>query len=419
VIRIDAPDGGGSSADVVAAERAVFGFRSMWGGAPTHLVRAPGRVNLIGEHIDYCGLPVLPFALDASVWVATSPASAGRVRIATSLPGLDPCEFVSSDDIARGDPGDWGNYARAAVQALAEPRSLGFDAFVASDVPVAAGLSSSSALVVGTALSWLTANGRPLTPIGSTGADQERLDLAARLAVGERYVGTAGGGMDQATSLLGRRGHALHMRFDPLRTDWIALPEDWRFVIAHSGEPAEKSGVAQQTYNRRTQEAAAAASSIWAALGVNTPRSGALRSYPMLLGRLEPAELWQLADQVLDGTVAMRFRHVVTETRRVSAAVSSIAKGDVSGFGGLMLESHASLRDDYVVSTTRLNALVDAALHAGATGARLTGAGLGGCIVALCMAGIVEGVLEALREVSAAGMAFVARPSDGASVQRL
>ena len=206
--------------------------------SPGHLVRAPGRVNLIGEHIDYCGLSVLPMALRRSVRIAFHPRSDRETRLVNRDPGFAPSAFAMSENIPPGPAGDWGNYARAAAQALAQrfPDLRGVDALVESDLPIAAGLSSSSALVVAMALAIMHANGKTLALL-------ELMDLLGR---GERYVGTAGGGMDQAIILGARAGCASRIDFHPLRLTPTAVPADWQFIVAWSLVHAEMSGGARQ-----------------------------------------------------------------------------------------------------------------------------------------------------------------------------
>lgn len=425
----------------VDSARLVAGFEAAFGGAPTHVARAPGRVNLIGEHIDYCGLPVLPMAIDRAVSVAFRVVPAPRVRVVTAAVGLAPVTFAPRPPIPPGPAGDWANYARAAVEAAeshagrsGEPPGL--DAFVDTDLPIAAGLSSSSALVVGMALAWLRARGVEPGPEPAA-----RLALAESLARGERYVGTAGGGMDQAACLLGREGHALRIGFDPLDATPIAVPPRWRFLVAHSGERAEKSGRVREAYNARTREAAEALAGVLAAAGsgpgVVAPEgapgppaadvdvaaeeraaAGADRghAYGAALKALGAEAALALGARALAPTLARRFRHVVTEHGRVRDAVAALRSADLPRFGALLCESHASLRADCEVSTPGLDALVAAAVGAGAAGARLTGAGLGGCIVAACDEASVVDVRRALEEVGAPPV-FIARPAEGAAVE--
>lgn len=377
-----------------------------------HVVRAPGRVNLIGEHIDYCGLPVLPMALQRSVRIEFHPRSDRETRLVNRDPRFAPNSFAVSESIPPAPAGDWGNYARAATQALAKRfRDLrGVDALVESDLPIAAGLSSSSALVVAMALAIMRAN-------GVTVASLELMDLLGR---GERYVGTAGGGMDQAIILGAQAGCASRIDFHPLRLTPTTVPADWQFIVAWSLVHAEKSGAARQAYNERTRQCDEARRLVAGRLGHREDIT-----YPALLAAASVEELLQVAGSTLSEVLARRFRHVVTEGTRVPQAEAAMAARDLGLFGQLLDASHRSLRDDYEVSHPELDRLVELARAAGAAGARLTGAGFGGSIVALCRIERATDVVAALRERfyaprgAADGVGrhvFMAEPSAGAEV---
>ena len=380
--------------------------------SPVRVARAPGRVNLIGEHIDYCGLSVFPMALRQSVRVAFQARSDRKTRLINRDPRFAPSAFAVSENIPPASAGNWTNYARAAVGALAQrfPDLRGVDALVESDLPIAAGLSSSSALVVAMALALLHANGVTVAP----------LELMAMLARGERYVGTAGGGMDQAIVLGARAGCASRIDFHPLRLTPTAVPADWQFIVAWSLVHAEKSGAAQQAYNERTRQCEEARRLVAARLGRREDVS-----YSDLLAAAPVEELLELAGATLSEVLARRFRHVVTEATRVRQAETAMAAGDLAAFGRLLDASHQSLRDDYDVSHPELDLLVDLAREGGAVGARLTGAGFGGSIVALCRVGRAPELVGALRKrfyaprgaaADVARHVFTAEPSDGAEV---
>jgi len=369
-------------------------------------------VNLIGEHIDYCGLPVLPMALQRSVRIEFHPRSDRETRLVNRDPRFAPNSFAVSESIPPAPAGDWGNYARAATQALAKRfRDLrGVDALVESDLPIAAGLSSSSALVVAMALAIMRAN-------GVTVASLELMDLLGR---GERYVGTAGGGMDQAIILGAQAGCASRIDFHPLRLTPTTVPADWRFIVAWSLVYAEKSGAARQAYNERTRQCDEARRLVAGRLGHREDIT-----YPALLAAASVEELLQVAGSTLSEVLARRFRHVVTEGTRVPQAEAAMAARDLGLFGQLLDASHRSLRDDYGVSHPELDRLVELARAAGAAGARLTGAGFGGSIVALCRIERATDVVAALRERfyaprgAADGVGrhvFMAEPSAGAEV---
>ncbi len=213
-------------------------FQEHFGTAPDRIVRAPGRVNLIGEHVDYAGLPVLPMALQYAVHVAVRPRDDELVHVATSDPFYSPREFQLGTYIEPFRDGDWGNYVKAAALTAASRYGAdrGAELWIRSEVPVAAGLSSSSALVVAVLKSLLDVSGIEPDPI----------ELAEIAADGEHYVGTHGGGMDQAISLCAREGHAARIEFAPLRVTPVPIPDDWRFVVADTGVQAHKSGGARR-----------------------------------------------------------------------------------------------------------------------------------------------------------------------------
>jgi len=375
-------------------------------------VRAPGRVNLIGEHTDYNDLPVLPMALQRDTTLRVRVRDDARVVLRNADPRFGPRAFELAPRIEPFGQGDWGNYAKAAAQIVAGELDArrGFEAEVESDLPAAAGLSSSSALVVACGLALLAANDLEI----------DALPFAASMARGERYVGTNSGGMDQAICVAGRRGHALKIDFAPLRVEAIPVPGDWRFVIAHSLVLADKSGAARAAYNQRRAECADAVKRVAAS-------TGAPATYPSLIAAHSAGELLARAAAALDGKLLARFRHEVTEAARVLAARAALLACDATRFGELMDASHASLAADYEVSHPALDELCDLARAHGALGARLTGAGFGGCIVALCTRASAERVLAGLQRDFYAvrgGAAItrepvlVAEASDGARVLR-
>jgi len=323
---------------------------------------APGRVNLIGEHIDYHGLPVLPMALRRGVRVEFQRRFDRRIRAVSA--GYGEREFEWTEDLTPVAAGDWENYLRAAAR-VAFPfceRPMGIDAEITSDLPAAAGLSSSTALLVAFTLGLLRANGY------NPGFE----DLMQVLPDGEQFVGTRGGGMDHAASLGSRAGCASLVSFAPVEVRHIPIPPDWGFWIADSGVKAEKSGAAREKYNARRKGGTAA-----------LERLG-LTSYAA--ARVEDAARLTNAEE------HDAFLHTVTERDRVTAAVAAMQSGDLAEFGRAMLASHQSLRDRLHVSCAALDNLVERAMRAGAAGARLTGAGFGGCVV-ICGARAVEDAL--------------------------
>jgi galactokinase len=325
------------------------------------MISAPGRVNLIGEHIDYHGLPVLPMALRRSIRVRFTPHADHRIHAVSAPFGERAFEWIPAlTTVARGD---WENYLRAAAQAISGKWGVlnGIDAVIESDLPPAAGLSSSSALIVAFTLALLRANRQEAT----------FEELMSILPDGEQFVGTRGGGMDHAASLASQAGHASLIEFTPLAVHHIPIPAGWAFLVAHSRHSAEKSGAIRERYNSVRAAGAAAL----AATGFD--------SYTQALDRRTPGELARLAEPL---SPAMRdsFLHVVTEAQRVRDAVAAMQADEPARFGRILLDGHASLRDRLRVSCDALDRLVDAAMASGATGARLTGAGFGGCAVVFC-----------------------------------
>jgi galactokinase len=372
----------------------------------------------MGEHVDYNGLAVVPLALQREARVAFRARSDGLVVLHDVDPEFPPIEFEIAPGIPQGPAGHWENYVKAPAHELARRYAIwrGFDGVLHSDVPVAAGLSSSSAIVnaVGLALAWINE-----VPV-------EERAFAEMMADAERYTGTRGGGMDQAISLGARTGCAAKITFNPLRLQHVPIPDDWSFVVADSGVRAEKSGAAKNTYNQRRSECEDALSHLIEAV-VRTHRLGTVPlNYPALLRAIPTDQVLEMAEDVLRGNVLRRLRHVVTEAARVDMAVDRLRGADHTGFGTLMDASHGSLRTDFHVSTAELDDLAAIAREGGAAGARLTGAGLGGCIVALADRTTVGTVLETLvgeyyepRKLTDKldQRVFVAVPSAGARVQ--
>ncbi len=320
------------------------------------VARAPGRVNLIGDHTDYNGLPVFPMAIQRAIRMVFRERQDASVHLA-STDGYAAREFPIAAEIDPYAAGDWGNYIKASARTLARRygQLRGIDALICGDIPPAAGLSSSSALVVAAALALLGANRI------EAGFDE----LMELLPEGEQYVGTRGGAMDHAICLAGEEGKAVKIDFKPLLLHRVAVPADWRFLIGHSLVRAEKSSGAREIYNAR--------------------REACRRALANLAGDLTPEE-------------QRCALHILTEAGRVEQALAAMRAADIGEFGTLMNASHASLRDQFEVSHPEVDRLVEAFLAAGAAGARVTGAGLGGCVVALCQAADADRVCAAVEE---------------------
>jgi galactokinase len=317
-------------------------------------VRAPGRVNLIGDHTDYNDGFVLPLAIDRECRiVGTTTAGALEVRW------------------AQGGDDNSLRIANAVREELGA--SEGLDVEVSSTVPVGAGLSSSAALAVAFAVAFREAAGLAL--------DARQLAQACRRAE-TAATGVPVGIMDQLTSATGLRGHALLIDCRSLEITPVPIPDELAVLVCDSGAPRRLAGSA---YAERRSACDAAA----ARIGVLALRDAT-------------------AEQVADDP---RARHVVSENARVLAAADALARGSLAELGRLMLESHASLRDDYEVSTPELDALVDLFVASGAAGARLTGAGFGGCVVAVAERDRVADLLARMRRTPAP---FLVHAVDGA-----
>jgi galactokinase len=330
-------------------------------GEEPSIVSVPGRVNLIGEHIDYHALPVLPVAIQRRITIAFRRRRDGRIRAFS--PSFGVCEFEWKAKLEPSTSGEWVNYVKAAAQAVHErwQAERGLDAAVVSDLLPAAGLSSSSALLTGFVLALFGANGVSAT-------FEELMDV---LPEGEHFVGTRGGGMDHAAVLASKTGSALLVNFTPLSVEAVPIPEDWAFLVAHSLTTAEKSNELRAEYNARR------------AAGARAVQQLGFASYATAVETHPAEELRNFARRLPDQEYRS-FLHVTSEALRVRSAVAALRTANSAEFGALLNASHGSLRDLLRVSSPALDALVEAALDSGAIGARLTGAGFGGCAVIFC-----------------------------------
>nr|WP_217634183.1 galactokinase [Raineyella antarctica] len=355
-------------------------FEEAFDRPPEGVWAAPGRVNLIGDHVDYNQGLCLPIALPHRTYVALAPRSDGRVRMVT---GLDDGQRWdgSLSEIRPGGVADWVAYCAGPAWSLlrAGIDVPGFDLAIASCVPMGAGLSSSAAVECAVGLGLAELAGHPM------GDDAGRSRLAQLCTEAENQVaGAPTGGMDQAASLRARTGHALLLDCELDTVTHVRLPlEDWGLELLVIDTQASHA-LSDGQYGQRRAACERAA----ALLGVDSLRQVAEGTDPECLD----AVLSMLADPVL----ARRARHVVTEIWRVGAFVSALGAGDLVRAGRLMVQSHLSLRDDFEVSVRELDVVVDAALAAGALGARMTGGGFGGSAVALVPASAVRTVASAV-----------------------
>jgi galactokinase len=395
--------------DPTAVEAADL-FRSAFadrpgGAAPTVLCAAPGRVNVIGEHTDYNAGFVLPMAIDRYTVVAAAPRDDGVLRFVSAFqasdvePGRpDAVAAIGLDRLSPGAPGGWAAYPAGVAWSLLETGALppdfrGADLAVASTVPTGSGLSSSAALEC--------AAGLALTAIAGTDPGGEALARLAQRAE-NAYVGVPCGPLDQLSSVFGRPDAVLYidtrsLAIAPQPFDLTGAGLTLLIIDTRVRHNLAESGFAQR---RATCEKAAAA------LG---------RAF---LRELSPADLPWTAD-TLDPVTARRVRHVVTENGRVERFVGILRAGTLAGrrladAGDLLTDSHRSLRDDYEVSCPELDLVVEAALAAGAAGARMTGGGFGGSAIALVAAERVARVEAAVRAAWPAAEIFPAVAARGA-----
>jgi galactokinase len=338
-------------------ERVVREFDRRFGEMPALLARAPGRVNLIGDHTDYNEGFVLPMAIDRAAWIALRPRDDSRVS-AYSLDFKQAVAFDLTDERRHGT--GWHEYMRGIAWVLRHSRNglgavRGWEGVVAGDVPLGAGLSSSAALELATARAFAGVSGLTWHPA--------EMALLAQRAENE-WVGVNCGIMDQLISAAGEQDHALLIDCRSLHTRAVPLPADASVVVL---DTATRRGLVDSAYNERRAQCETAARFF----GVRALRDVDLATFAARAGALDPV-------------TRRRAQHVVTENARTLAAADALAAGDLRTVGALMNESHASLRDAFEVSRAELDVMVAIAREQrGCYGARMTGAGFGGCAVAL------------------------------------
>jgi galactokinase len=335
-------------------------FTQRFGSPPEAIVRAPGRVNLIGEHTDYNDGFVLPMAIDRAIWIALRP----RLDRHMVVHSLDFAETVEFDLHRLEKRSGWAEYLKGVAWALQQDahRLRGFEAVVAGDVPIGAGLSSSAAWELATARAFAYTSGFAW-------------DAAAMAKLGQRaenqWVGVNCGIMDQMISAAGKADHALLIDCRSLATQAVPLPAETMVVVL---DTATRRGLVDSVYNERRAQCEAAAKFF----GVKALRDVTLDQLNARRDRL-------------DRTVYRRARHVIGENDRTQHAVAAMKRNDAIELGQLMQLSHMSLRDDFEVSSHELNLMVECAeRQSGCCGARMTGAGFGGCAVALVRRKAVE-----------------------------
>ncbi|OCH22995.1 galactokinase [Aliivibrio logei] len=371
-------------------------FNSVLSYAPTHIVQAPGRVNLIGEHTDYNDGFVLPCAINYQTVVAAAKRDDNIVRVVSVDYGNETDEFDITQEITFQENKMWANYIRGVVKCLIGRgfEFKGADISVSGNVPQGAGLSSSAALEV--------VIGQTFKELYNLNISQAEIALNGQQAENE-FVGCNCGIMDQMVSAEGNENHAMLLDCRSLETTAVAMPEDMSVVIINSNK---KRGLVDSEYNTRREQCEEAAR----IFGVKALRDVSI-------------DMFNAKAHELDEMVAKRARHVITENDRTEEAAKVLASGDMKRMAVLMAESHASMRDDFEITVKEVDALVDIVKNVIGEngGVRMTGGGFGGCIVALVPPTLVNDVKAAVEELyeSATGLKesiYVCQAKNGAGL---
>lgn len=342
-------------------------FQQVLNYTPTHIIQAPGRVNLIGEHTDYNDGFVLPCAINYQTVVAAAKREDSIVRLVSVDYANQIDEFDLTQEITFQQDKMWANYIRGVVKFLQQRgyQFMGADICVSGNVPQGAGLSSSAALEV---------------VIGQTFKELYHLDISqADVALNgqqaeNEFVGCNCGIMDQMISAKGVENHAMLLDCRSLETQAVSMPEDIAVVIINSNK---KRGLVDSEYNTRRQQCEEAAR----IFGVKALRDVTIEQFEQRVAELDPV-------------VAKRARHVITENARTVEAAQALRNHDINRMGELMADSHASMRDDFEITVKEVDTLVDIvkSVIGDQGGVRMTGGGFGGCIVALVPPTLVDDV---------------------------
>ena len=341
------------------------GFREAFGAAPELIAAAPGRVNLIGEHTDYNDGFVMPMGIGVGTLVAARRRSDMVLRVAALDLGATS-EFTLAEPVPHAPAGDWSNYVRGVAAALVSSGVplCGADLAIAGNVPQGAGLSSSASLEVASGLALAALAGDP---------DHDRTALAlAGQSAEHHYAGCQCGIMDQLVSARAEQGRAVLIDCRDLTTRAVKVPADFAVLIVHSGI---RRGLVDGEYNLRRQQCEAAA----AAMGVSALRDA---DTAMLVAGCE----------TMDSVAYRRARHVITENARTLVAADVLAEGDLASLGSLMSASHASMRDDFEITTPEIDRLAGqmSQFLGSRGGARMTGGGFGGAVIAIARRSDIE-----------------------------
>ena len=373
-------------------ERVLKVFEEEYGNAPEYLVQAPGRVNLIGEHTDYNDGYVLPLAIDRAVWIALSTIPEPEIRL-HSLDFDQGIRVPFDRALTKGE--GWPEYLKGLINIYKKSKLelFGWKGVMAGNVPIGAGLSSSAALELA-----LT---RAFGTVGHWNWNPSQMASICQLAENE-WVGMNCGIMDQMISASGRAGHVLLLDCRSLKTIHVPLPETVRVVILDTDT---RRGLVDSAYNERRSQCESVASYF----GVKALRDVSIEELEGSKAKLDPLEF-------------RRARHVIRENGRVLDCAEALRLGNLDRVGELMIASHISLRDDFEVSSEALDLIAECARKAqGCYGARMTGAGFGGCAMALVNTKSIDAFVEQLLKDYAEASdrkahLYICSPSDGASV---
>ena len=372
-------------------EATINAFIDRFGESPAFVVRAPGRVNLIGEHTDYNDGFVLPMAIERAIWIAARTRADGVV----ALYSLDWGETAVFSLTQLQKESGWIEYVKGVAWALqtAGLETAGWEGVISGDIPQGAGLSSSAALELAATRVFQAVAGWAWQPV--------RMAQLSQQAEND-WVGVNCGIMDQLIVAAGQAGHALLIDCRHLTTTAVPLPPATTVVIL---DTATRRGLVDSAYNERRQQCEAVA----AFFGVAALRDIAGDTFTAAAPSLTPLQ-------------RRRARHVITENERTQQAAVAMQQSDTTLLGQLMNDSHASLRDDFEVSSRELNVMVEIAqAQSGCYGARMTGAGFGGCAVALVASDRVEAFVTAVasqyqQTTSLTPHIYISQPSAGTAV---
>jgi galactokinase len=373
-------------------EQVTAEFQEHFGQPPAHIVRAPGRVNLIGEHTDYNDGFVFPMAIDRAAWIALCPRDDKRV-IVHSVDFDQTAEFTLDHLSKAGD--EWIEYVKGVAWALIEAGHAlgGWEGVLTADVPIGAGLSSSAALEMATARAFNLTSNFPWNPAAIAKLGQKAEN---------QWVGAQTGIMDQMISASGQADHALLIDCRSLETQLVPLPPGTVIVVLDTATRHQHTG---SGYNERRAQCEAAARYF------NVP---ALRDVTL--------EQFEARADGLDDVTMRRARHVITENARTLETAEAMRQGDAAKMGKLMDASHVSMRDDFEISREEMNTMVEIAQgHPACYGARMTGGGFGGCAVALVRVEEAQVFADAVDAAysKATGLTpsiYVCKATDGANV---